>query len=193
MPSTFQIVAGGAAALISVGGFVPYAVAIVRREARPSAATWLIWTAVGTVLGASHFASGARASLGLAAVYVLGPLVTAVLALKYGERGWTRLEIGCLAGALLSLPLWALTGSPLVALGLNIFIDLLGAVPTIRKVWRDPASEHRLSWILFFLGNAVNLLAVESWTLGGAGYPAYLAFITFTMSVLVLRQRRSPA
>ena len=89
----------------------------------------------------------------------------------------------------MSLLLWALTGNPLVALGLNILVDLIGALPTVRKAWSDPGSEDRLAWGLFFAANAVNLAAVEAWTFSGAGYPVYLFGITGLVSALLWRGR----
>lgn len=183
----FHVVLGAAAGLVSAAGFVPYILAIVRRQARPSVATWFIWTGVGTVLFASYWAAGARASVWVAASYMLGPLVTALFAARHGERGFSRFEKACLLGAALSIGLWVVTGNPLVALGLNIFIDLLGALPTYRNAWRDPSAENKLAWGLFFAGNTLNLGAVESLSFSAAGYPIYLFLMSLGMIALLHR------
>lgn len=193
MATPWQVAAGAAAGGISAVAFVPYLIDVVRGRTRPSVATWFIWTGVGTLLCASYWASGARASIWVAASYVLGPLVTALAALRYGDRSFSRFDKGCVLVAALSVGLWIYTGKPLVALGLNVLVDFLGALPTMRNVWRDPGAESRLAWGLFFTGNAVNLLAVEAWTLGGAAYPVYLFVVTLSMNALLWRQRRRPA
>jgi uncharacterized protein with PQ loop repeat len=189
MTAAWQITVGRAAGVVSAIAFVPYLVAVVRRRTRPSIASWFIWTAVGAVLCASYWATGARASIWVAVSYVAGPLVTAIVALRYGERGWSRFDKGCLLTAALSLGLWALTGDPFVALGLNILVDFLGALPTMRNVWRDPDAEDRAAWGIFFAGNAINLGAVEAWTPSGAAYPVYLVLVTLIVNALIWRPR----
>jgi hypothetical protein len=186
-----RLLAGRIAGAISAVAFVPYAVSVARRKTRPSIATWFLWTVVGAVLAASYWSTGARASVWVAAAYVAGPLVTTLLALRYGTGGFSRFEKGCLAAALVSLVLWRLSGNPLVALALNIVVDLLAAAPTVRKAWRDPASEDRLSWTLFAAGNAANLPAIEAWTFAGAAFPVYLFLLTTTMAVLSWRRPRA--
>lgn len=185
----WQIAAGALAGGISALAFVPYLVEVVRRQTRPSAATWFIWTGVGALLCASYWAEGARASVWVATSFVLGPLVTALAALRYGERSWSRFDKACLLAAALSLGLWIYTGKPLLALGLNVLVDFLGALPTMRNVWRDPRAESRLAWGLFLAGNALNLFAVEAWTLAGAAYPLYLLLVTLSMNALLWRPR----
>lgn len=187
--TSLQMVAGGVAGIVSAAGFVPYIVAVITKRARPNAATWFIWTLVGTILGASCWTAGARASIGVAVTYAAGPLVTTIVALKYGDRSFSRLDVACLAAALGSLVLWTLSGDPLVAMGLNILIDILGAIPTLRKAWYEPGSEDKLSWGLFAAGNAINLVAIESWTLTGALYPVYLFLLTSMIAAFVARRR----
>ena len=46
----------------------------------------------------------------------VGPLVTALLSLKYGEGGWDRFDRNCLAASLVSVVVWWVARSPLLAL-----------------------------------------------------------------------------
>jgi hypothetical protein len=188
---SLSILAGRIAGLVSAAAFLPYAIAIVRGRAKPSLSTWLIWTVVGGALCASHWAAGGRNSFWVALSYVLGPFTLALLALRYGERTWSPFDKVCLAAAACSLVLWALSGSPLVALCMNIMVDFIGALPTIRKSWQEPESEDRLSWSMFFAGNALNLFAIEKWSFSGAVYPLYLFLVTLTMTILLWRPRRT--
>src|SRR5258707_594803 len=105
---------GQVAGALALAGFVPYVVSILRRQTVPSRTTWWIWTVVGAMLCASYYAAGARESIWVPVGYALGPLVTALLALRYGEGGWSRFDRACLAGSALSLVLWGVSGSPLV-------------------------------------------------------------------------------
>lgn len=191
MSGELRVLVGVAAGVISLAGFVPYLASTFAGKTRPNRATWWIWTVVGTMLGASYYASGARASAWVALSYVVGPLVTAIVSLWRGEGGWSRFDRACIAGAAVSALLWWTSGSPLVALLINVLIDALGALPTIRKTWRDPSSENRLAWSLSLGGNALNLLAVEAWTFAQALYPVYLCVVG--ASVTALAFRRVPA
>src|SRR5689334_14534853 len=131
MSPDFQALLGQIAGAASLLGFLPYIYEIVQGKTRPNRATWWIWTVVGATLCASYYASGARHTVWVPVSYVVGPLVTALLSLKYGEGGSGRFDRACLGVCLLSLPAWWLARSPLAALMINIGVDLLGALPTI--------------------------------------------------------------
>jgi len=187
---TVSTIAGPAAGAIALLGFVPYLRSAVNGTTRPNRASWWIWTVVGGLLCASYRTLGAREAIWVSISYVVGPLLTALVSVRYGEGGWGRLERACLAGAGVTLGLWWISGSPALALFLNVLLDACGAVPTVVKTWRDPASEDLLSWSLFLTGNTLNLLAVPAWTLTGAAYPLYLFAVAATVVGLSLRGRR---
>lgn len=178
---------GGVAGLISFVAFVPYIHSTWRRRTRPNRATWWIWTLVGFLLAGSYYASGARHTVWVAVSFALGPLVIAVLSLKRGEGGWTRLDRTCLLGALVSLLLWWFSHSPLIALLFNLIIDMLGAIPTVRKSYLEPQGESLVAWILFLVGNGLNLFAVEVWRFAIVIYPAYMFVLSAVMTLLLLR------
>src|ERR1700730_15252856 len=108
-----QELLGQLAGVISLFGFVPYIMEIVRGKTRPNRATWWIWTMVGAMLCASYYASGARHTIWVPISYVVGPLVTALLSVKYGEGGSGRFDRFCLGSTLLSLLAWWLARSAL--------------------------------------------------------------------------------
>ena len=187
MTQQIQELLGQLAGVISLLGFVPYIVEIVQGKTHPNRATWWIWTVVGAMLCGSYYASGARHTLWVPVSYVIGPLVTALLSLKYGEGGWEPFDRNCLGASLLSLVVWWLARSPLVALVANIGIDLLGALPTIRKSYREPESESLLSWIVFLVADALNLCAIGSWSVATSLYPLYLFTLAAVLVVLMAR------
>jgi hypothetical protein len=170
-------------------GFVPYIGAMVQGKTRPNRATWWIWTVVGAMLCASYDASGARHAVWVPVSYVIGPLATALLSLKYGAGGWNRFDRTCLGASLLSLVVWWLARSPLLALTANIGIDLLGALPTLRTSYHDPEAESLLSWTVFLLADTLNLCAMGSWSLAASLYPVYLFILAAVLVTLLLRPR----
>jgi hypothetical protein len=187
MSPDFQELLGQVAGAVSLLGFVPYIIEIVQGKTRPNRATWWIWTIVGAMLCASYYASGARHTVWVPVSYVIGPLVTALLSLKYGEGGSDRFDRICLGASLLTLPAWWLARSPLVALTANLGIDLLGALPTIRKSYHAPEAESLRSWTVFLLADILNLCAMSSWSPTMSLYPVYLFILASILVLLMLR------
>lgn len=85
---------------------------------------------------------------------------------------------------------WLLTGSPLIAILANLGVDLAGALPIIKKLFLDPASEDRAAWVLFSSGNIVNIFAVEKWVFMIAVYPIYMFLVCAAITTLTLRRSK---
>jgi len=181
---------GRLAGIISLIAFVPYIVSILRGKTKPNRATWWIWTVVGCMLAASYYLSGAKETIWVPVSYLVGPLATSLLSLKFGEGGWTRFDRWCLFGAGASLVLWLAFSSPLIALLINLFIDFLGALPTIRKVYFDQKSEDPIAWGLFFVGNTCNLFAIGSFDFAIVVYPIWMFLGSGAVAMLLLIPRK---
>jgi len=186
-------VAGKVAGIVSLVAFIPYLLAMLRGETRPNRTSWWIWTVVGLMLGASYYSSGANHTIWAPVSYIIGPFAIAILSIKYGEGGWTRFDRYCLLGAGVSVMLWWLFSSPLVALLINLFIDLMGALPTIRKVYHEPESEDRTAWTLFFVSGIANLFAIDSWTFAIAVYPIYMLLLSGLITAFIFIRRNHKA
>ncbi|MEW6035722.1 MAG: hypothetical protein AB1529_03860 [Candidatus Micrarchaeota archaeon] len=168
--------------------FAPYIKSILAKKTTPNRATWLIWAVLGIIIAASYYSAGARESAWVPIAYAVGLVFVAGLSLRYGEGGWTPLDLFCLAGAAIGLLLWALTSEPLFALYLTIAVDALGGVPTLKKAHERPESEDRLTWLMFLAANTLNLFAIGEWTVAIASYPVYVFILSLAMSALLARQ-----
>ena len=134
----------------------------------------------------SYYEAGAPPiALIVPVIYALGPLVIAILALKYGVLGFNRFDICCLLSAIIALILWIVTEDPLLALGLNMGVEFLGTLPTLRKVYYYPKSENLTAWILFLLGNALNLAGLPIWSFVVLSYPSYLFIMSSVVTGLI--------
>jgi hypothetical protein len=187
---TIYSIIGAIAGVCSLAGFIPYWWAIWQGRTRPNRATWWIWLVVGIIIAASYRAVGASATIWVPLSYVVGPFVTSLLGIKFGQGGWTRFDRFCLLTAALSLVLWRVSSSPDLALAINIGIDVLGALPTIRKSLSDPYTEDLLAWLLFFVANTLNVVAIERWNWQVAIYPVYMFCITSTIFWVLWQGRR---
>lgn len=183
------VLAGKLAGLLSLAAFIPYIVSTIKGKTKPNRATWWIWSGVGMMLGASYYASGAVNTIWVPISYVIGPLTTAIISIKYGEGGWAKFDRICVIGAAISAVLWWVFNSPLIALIINLIIDFLGALPTVKKAYLTPNSESKSAWVLFLAGNVVNLFAIERWVFAIASYPIYMFLGSGTIALLILIPR----
>jgi hypothetical protein len=187
----WHAILGMAAGLILLLGNIPYILSIRRGDTRPNRVTWGIWTTIGFILVGSYYAIGATNTLWLPISQVISQLIITYYAFKYSKGRWQKLDRICLAGAGLSLLLWWRSGSPLVALAMNIAMDILGAIPTIKKIYSEPDSEDLLFWVMAFSASVLNLFAIESFTWSFVVFPLYLFMLNITVLILLTRPRWS--
>lgn len=177
-------IVGIGAAIFSLLGFVPYIVTILQGKTSPNRASWSIWASLGIVLAVSNYSAGAKETMWLLATYAFCQITIAILSLKYGEGGWNTFDRTCLLGAFISIVLWQLFDSPLIAITISIAIDSLGALPTIKKSYLQPETEDLFSWIMFWTAGTLNICALSQWTVELAAQPIYL--FTFNSIVVTL-------
>ena len=190
---------GIAAGFLNLVAFVPYILSIFGRRFRwgtsiierttrtaPNRESWLNWAFVGAVVLPAYSLSGAQETAWVAAALVVGPCVVAVLSLKYGEDGWSAFDQACLAGAFMSMLMWALTGSSVVGLLFALAADACGVAATMRHAYRQPRKENGTAWVLFLLGDAINLLAVPDWSWASAPVWIYALYMIGHTGPIVL-------
>jgi hypothetical protein len=180
----WQIFFGVLAGLFSFMGFIPYLISIIRQKTQPNRASWWIWATLGTIIAVSNYSAGARDTMWLLSAYAFCQFVIAVLSIKNGEGGWNIFDQTCMLGAGISIVFWWWTKEPLTAILINIAIDSLGALPTIRKSYSQPETEDFFSWTMFLMASVLNLLALRNWSIVLSSYPIYL--FSFNLIVVVL-------
>lgn len=173
------------AGIISIIGYVPYIIAIIKRKTRPARSSWIIWSLLSFIILASYKDVGAGPTLFIPIAYTLGAFVTMILALFYGEGGWSKFDRLCILASISSLFVWWLTKSAFLALTINILIDVIGGLPTVKKVYYDPKSENKLAWGLFLVGAIFNVLAIDKLSFTIAFYPLILLGLIGTIFCLI--------
>jgi hypothetical protein len=187
----WHAISGMAAGILLLLGNIPYILSIRRGETRPNLVTWGIWTTIGFILLGSYRAIGATNTLWLPISQVISQLIITCYAFKYSKGNWQPLDRVCLAGAAISLWLWWQSGLPLVALLMNIAMDILGAIPTIKKIYSEPDSESIVFWWMSFGSSLLNLLAIENFSVAFVVFPVYLCALNITILTLLTRPRWS--
>lgn len=192
MSFNLHAVAGVAAGILSFVGYVPYVITTLTGKNKPNRATWLIWFSVGAILLASYKTAGATDAIWPSVANAISMGVIVVLSVRYGEGGFSPLDLGCFITAGFGLLLWYFLDSPLTALYTCLFIDFVGAIPTLKKAYLNPEGEDYSTWIIFFIANSMNLFALAKWSWGMGFYPVYFFLFSGTMVlILTLRRRKT--
>lgn len=182
MPLSQEVI-GLTAAIIGIGGYVPYIISIFKGATQPNRATWIIWTVIGGLLAFSYMAEGNPESIWLPFAYFLGPFFVALLSFKYGYTTWTKLDTVCIVAGLASLIPWALSHDATFTLIINLIIDGSGALPTIVKTYQEPETEDAFSWVIFAVANTLQLFAISTWNITSL-YPIYLFVLAGSIAIL---------
>ncbi len=183
---TTQEFIGIIAGILSIAGYVPYIISILRGKTRPNRASWLIWTIVGGLLAFSFMATGDKKAIWVPLGYFIGPFITALLSIRYGYSIWSTLDTACVLVAALSVIPWFFSHNANVTLLINIAIDMTGAIPTVIKSYHEPETEDFTAWLIFFAANTLELFAITSWNIA-AIYPIYLFFLAGSIVIFTLK------
>jgi len=185
---------GLAAGLIGVVGYVPYVRDIVRGKARPDRASWFIWSLQYVLLFCTQIAGHAVGTLWLPGLQLLGVLVVAGLAVRYGMGTLNRRTLLLIGGVAVALGLWYVTKNATVALCISLGIEAVGVLLTAYKAFKDPASETLTMWSCVALGALLDTAAVHG---GGSRalyiYPVALALMNGAVVVAQLAGRKVSA
>ena len=163
---------------------------------RPLISTWGMWAVLGLLLLIAYERAGARLDTTLLAAWMgfINPVLIVLLALRYGELTWTRLDTWCSAIFIATVVGWYTLDNPLIGLTGGIIADLISAIPQIRKNWQEPHDEVWAPWTVFCIGSGVNLLAVEQWgwtfeAMGHWLYPVYFTVGSASIAIPVILHR----
>jgi hypothetical protein len=185
---------GEIAGVLSLAALPIYLRAILRGTTRPNRVTWWILALVSGMIATSSYASGTRDAIWLPIEYAASFIAIGLLSIRYGD-GAARLDTldsVCLTGALASVAVWWAFDSPQTALYMNIAVDFIAIVPTIKKAYVKPWTEDKAAWAIASLASFINVFAIEQWTFTISAYPLYLFVTNLLITGFVLRPRRPP-
>ncbi|OGI71076.1 hypothetical protein A3B84_02960 [Candidatus Nomurabacteria bacterium RIFCSPHIGHO2_02_FULL_35_13] len=186
--SVLGIIAG----IIALLAYVVYVVSIFRGKSKPNRVTWWIWAFMGLVLALSYKFSGADNTVWVPYVEFLGPLTIAILSIKYGEGTLeNKTDLYCFLGAVLSIILWIIFDSPVIALVTNLAIDSFAIVPTIKKSYLRPEGEDFWAWFGTGMADTLNMFAVERFTFAILVYPIYMLVSDLIIIFILLLRKKN--
>lgn len=177
------------AGLLFITGFVPYIRAILRKETKPSKASWIIWASLDYIVLAGMITEHTVNGQILGAV--IGSSIVIGLAMKYGTPGWTKTDKFSLGGAVLGIMLWLVFSSPVIGSVITCIVGFLGSIPTFTSAWKDSSSEDKLAWTIFWISCVCAVIAIPHRTLADAAQPiTFFAIETVMMYILYIKPRK---
>lgn len=174
------------ATLLSFLGTADYILSILKGRTRPHRTTRIVLfiVSVANLIGsiAAHAALGV---LLLSIFFFTRSLILALLSIKRGVGGTSRLDITCGIIAVMGIIAWLLTGSGIWALVFAIVADAVAYIPAIVKTWALPKSEAPL---LYWLEGIAALLAIahDGWKLNII-FQAYVVLSCVAMLTCIYR------
>jgi len=176
--------------LIAFFALVPYFISVIKNKSRPHPISWAMWALMGVISLGTYWGTGARDTIYIAFVNFLNPLIVTFLSIKYWDwkKHFSRLEYTCFVLSIVSVVIWLCFQNPTAALTFNLIADLIAAIPTLIKTYKNPSSEDTKTWLLFVIANFLSLVAIQQWTYGIALLPAYLFCFAFVVLILSLRK-----
>lgn len=165
---------GITAVITSLVAFIPYIFSILKGGTKPSAPSWLTWTFLTFIVVISSWAAGASWQVLLLPIWLcFSQFLVTVLAFKRGDNNWDKINIICVALAIVGIGLWWLTGNPLLALFITIMADLFASIPNFRHVFMNPQQENVLGWAIGWLSSVFEIFAIHEWSLAESGWAIY--------------------
>ncbi|MBP6945002.1 hypothetical protein KBD61_01260 [Patescibacteria group bacterium] len=174
--------------LVLISPFI-YARAILKGEAKPHRTTRFVLFIIAALSTATLFANGNTVAVWLAGANLVQGAIILGLSLKYGMGGWAKIDLACLAIALIGIIAWQTTKNPLIGLYCSILADFTGMVPTLIKTYRLPKTEIATFFALDIFAALFSTLATHQWTMEQLAYPLYIGLINAIMVTLILWPR----
>src|SRR6185369_13805789 len=103
----------------------------------------------------------------------------------------TKSDWAFFISSLLAIPVWLITKNPLWSVIIITIVDNLAAVPTFRKAYHHPDTEHAWTYALSGLKFIVSLFALQSFTWTTALYPASLVLAILAFVVISESRKRA--
>ena len=185
----YQALLGAAGALVGLVSYVPYFRDMFRGTTKPHPFSWFVWGLVGAIAFSAQLVSGAGYGVLPTGITALACFAIAGFAVFEKTSRIMPLDVVSFVGALLGIVVWRLTGDPLHAVVIVLCVHFLGFLPTYRKAYYAPHGETRLTFILSFCKWALGLLALGSFTLTTALFPAGVLVLNLSFVVMVTIRR----
>ena len=174
-------------AAFNLVGSSAYTVSTLRGHTRPNRVSWFVWSLAAFVAFSAQLSQHVGIRALMTFMVGFGPLMIFVASFVNKKSYWrvTRFDLTCGALSLFALVLWKITGVGNVAIALSIAADVLATIPTLKKSFDNPSSEHPLPFLTGFVSAAITLLTLKSWSFSSGGFALYILLCSALLFSLV--------
>lgn len=122
-------------------GDLPYLINTIKGKTKPHLFSWLVWAILNVVNFLILMDNGGGAGTIVATIRTISTLTIFTLSLKNGFKDIKRTDVIFLFLSLITFIIWYNLTDPIYAAVLSSLTNVLSAIPTITKTWREPKSE----------------------------------------------------
>ncbi len=183
----WHLLLGILSGLISCFAIIPYIIDIIHGTTRPNIVSFSFWALLLAISIIAQISSGSSWSVILLMGDFIGTSTVVVFCLiGYGYKKYGKTELICTILAILAIVSWQVTHQPVLAIVFAVIADLMAAIPTVVKSYRDPESEFPTMWFLISFGAILSILSTTIFNLPNLLFPIYLFLINGTIGVFSL-------
>ncbi len=175
---------------ISFTGMIAYILDIFKGKSKPNLVTWGLWglaplIATGAALSA-HADTWATVRIFMSG---FGPLLVTITGLFVSKSYWklSAFDYACGILSLVALGAWLLADSPILAILLAAFADILASLPTILKAWKFPETETFYTYFVGLFTASIIIPAIPVWNIENSAFQVYLLAMNATLFFIMLR------
>jgi hypothetical protein len=172
--------------LITVVAVIPYLNAVAQGRDKPKIATWIVWAALAWVGAAASLANHEIPATVFTFTTGLESAAVAVLGYRYGDRKFSKLDIGCLIAASFGLLMLLVLKSPTAAVITVICTDTIGTIPTWVHSWRKPYEETWITYVAFLFSEIIVLALADLSVFTAYAYPVFYFIEDGTLAAFIL-------
>lgn len=178
------------ATLLTFAACGSYLFATLRGDAQPNRVSWLMWGLIAIITAFAQWLGNGGLSTLVVLASAIGPLSVFIASFANKKAYWKtgRMDIICGLFSAIGLVGWVITKNPSIAILFCIFADLSATVPTYRKAWIDPGSEHLPNYILGALSGIVAVASIPlPLTFNAAAYMTSIALSCCVICLILIR------
>ena len=174
-------------ALLNLFGSSSYVISTLKGKTKPNRVTWFLWALAPLIAFYAEIQKGVGLPSLLTFMVGFGPLMVFVASFINKKSVWKigRLDIICGLLSLGGLVLWGVTREGNLAIVFSIVADLLAAIPTLVKSYKEPETENYMVFLFGSISAFITLLAIKEWSFAHYAFPVYILVICLLFFVLI--------
>lgn len=190
MPEALKQLFGISGTLLAIYAIIPYIADIKKGNTKPHKMAQIIFMIIAGISFFGQLQEGATASLYLTAYFFFIPFIILYLSRNTKIGSITKSDIATLFMCLLVLVVWAITDSPAIAIVLITFVNFVGKVLVVKKVYKYPDSELLLTWNLAIVASLLTVLSVGEFDWILILTPLHNAITVAIISTIIINRRK---